>query len=129
MPFSGAKKHSPPRASTQRRCLRRRLVRPEQRGLVSGLVVAGFGFGSFVFNFVQLSLVNPGDAKPTLTPYPQSAEAIQREFGHRPCWEACRSGSFLPRPLDVVFFRDVLSGSASPLLDSRKRYQRYAGRG
>ena len=32
---------------------------PNNKGFVSGLIVAGFGFGSFLFNFVCLNTVNP----------------------------------------------------------------------
>ena len=34
---------------------------PNNKGLVSGLVLAGFGFGAFMFNFVSTALVNPED--------------------------------------------------------------------
>ena len=32
---------------------------PNNKGLVGGIVVAGFGFGAFVFNFVSTAIVNP----------------------------------------------------------------------
>jgi MFS transporter, OFA family, oxalate/formate antiporter len=32
---------------------------PNNKGLVGGIVVAGFGFGAFVFNFVASAIVNP----------------------------------------------------------------------
>ena len=32
---------------------------PENKGLASGIVIAGFGFGSFIFNFITTALVNP----------------------------------------------------------------------
>lgn len=38
---------------------------PEKRGLVSGLIVLGFGFGSFIFGFVSLAVANPHNESPT----------------------------------------------------------------
>ena len=32
---------------------------PDNKGLVGGIVVAGFGFGAFVFNIVSTAIVNP----------------------------------------------------------------------
>mmetsp|Transcript_5646 Transcript_5646/g.4858 ORF Transcript_5646/g.4858 Transcript_5646/m.4858 type:complete len:157 (+) Transcript_5646:115-585(+) len=32
---------------------------PQWRGVVSGLIVGGFGFGSFIFGFVSLAIANP----------------------------------------------------------------------
>lgn len=32
---------------------------PNKRGLVSGLIVLGFGFGSFIFGFISLAVANP----------------------------------------------------------------------
>lgn len=37
---------------------------PENKGLVGGIVLAGFGFGSFVFNFVSTAIVNPRHEEP-----------------------------------------------------------------
>ena len=36
---------------------------PQRRGLISGIVVGGFGFGSFIFGFVAQALVNPDNVK------------------------------------------------------------------
>jgi OFA family oxalate/formate antiporter-like MFS transporter len=36
---------------------------PEHKGLVSGLIVAGYGFGSFIFGFITSAICNPDDAK------------------------------------------------------------------
>jgi MFS family permease len=36
---------------------------PKKRGEISGLIVAGYAFGSFVFNFVALAVVNPDGEK------------------------------------------------------------------
>lgn len=39
---------------------------PTRKGLVSGLIVAGFGLGSFIFGFIALAITNPDNVKPTL---------------------------------------------------------------
>ena len=39
---------------------------PKRRGMVSGIIVGGFGFGSFLFGFVATYLVNPENLKPDL---------------------------------------------------------------
>lgn len=36
---------------------------PENKGLISGLVVAGFGFGAFIFGFISTGIVNPNNLK------------------------------------------------------------------
>lgn len=37
---------------------------PTRKGLVSGLIVGGFGFGSFIFGFIALAIANPNNEKP-----------------------------------------------------------------
>lgn len=37
---------------------------PDNKGLAGGIVLAGFGFGPFVFNFISTALVNPNNLKP-----------------------------------------------------------------
>ena len=37
---------------------------PTKRGVVSGLIVGGFGFGSFIFGFISLANVNPDGKSP-----------------------------------------------------------------
>ena len=37
---------------------------PKRKGLVSGVVLSGFGLSALVFNQVQAALVNPGNLKP-----------------------------------------------------------------
>lgn len=37
---------------------------PERKGLVTGLIMSGYGFGPFIFGFVSSALVNPEDVKP-----------------------------------------------------------------
>lgn len=36
---------------------------PDNKGLISGLVVAGFGFGAFIFGFISTGIVNPNNLK------------------------------------------------------------------
>jgi MFS transporter, OFA family, oxalate/formate antiporter len=37
---------------------------PTKRGLISGLIVGGFGFGSFIFSYISLAVVNPSGKEP-----------------------------------------------------------------
>ena len=37
---------------------------PERKGLISGLIVAGYGFGAFIFGFVTTAIANPDNIKP-----------------------------------------------------------------
>ena len=37
---------------------------PHNKGLVSGIIVCGFGFGAFFFNFISTYIVNPENLKP-----------------------------------------------------------------
>lgn len=39
---------------------------PNNRGLVSGLIVGAYGFGSFIFNFICKAIANPDTKKPTI---------------------------------------------------------------
>lgn len=39
---------------------------PLHKGLVTGLIIGGYGFGSFVFSFVSTALVNPNNLSPTV---------------------------------------------------------------
>jgi len=38
---------------------------PQKKGAVSGWIIGGFGFGSFIFNYVSLALINPSNASPS----------------------------------------------------------------
>jgi OFA family oxalate/formate antiporter-like MFS transporter len=37
---------------------------PKNKGLVSGLVVGGYGFAAFIFGFISTAIANPEDFKP-----------------------------------------------------------------
>ena len=39
---------------------------PERKGLVSGVIIGGFGFGSFIFDIISTMLVNPDDKNPSI---------------------------------------------------------------
>ena len=43
---------------------------PKHPGLMSGIILAGFGFGPFVINFVATAIINPTGAVPTDGEYP-----------------------------------------------------------
>ncbi|KAF8822057.1 transporter, major facilitator family protein [Cardiosporidium cionae] len=45
---------------------------PRYKGLISGIIVAGFGGGASIFNQVQTFYVNPGNLSPSFAPYPQN---------------------------------------------------------
>ncbi len=36
---------------------------PKNRGLVSGLIIGGFGFGAFIFGFITTAIANPNNSK------------------------------------------------------------------
>jgi len=36
---------------------------PERKGMVSGVIICGFGVGSFIFSFISTMLVNPLNIK------------------------------------------------------------------
>ena len=39
---------------------------PNYKGLVTGIIVGGFGFGSFIFSFLSTAIINPNNEKPDL---------------------------------------------------------------
>lgn len=39
---------------------------PERKGIVSGIIIGGYGFGSFIFSFLSTYLVNPNDEQPSI---------------------------------------------------------------
>lgn len=39
---------------------------PEKRGLVTGIITAGFGFGALIFGFISTAIINPEGYKPSL---------------------------------------------------------------
>ena len=40
---------------------------PDKKGMVTGIIIACFAFGSFIFNFVATAVVNPENKKPSLS--------------------------------------------------------------
>lgn len=40
---------------------------PGRKGVVSGIVICGFGFGGFIFGLVSKHLCNPNNLRPVLT--------------------------------------------------------------
>ena len=46
---------------------------PNNKGLVSGLIVGGYGFGAFIFGFISTAIANPDNEKPE-TPKDGSTE-------------------------------------------------------
>jgi len=39
---------------------------PQRKGLVSGIIVGGYGLGTFIFNFIALAIVNPNNEKASI---------------------------------------------------------------
>ncbi len=39
---------------------------PIKKGYVSGIIIAGYGFGAFIFNIIAQNIVNPDNLKPSL---------------------------------------------------------------
>lgn len=39
---------------------------PNRRGMVSGIIIGGFGFATFIFDVISMLLVNPEDLKPSI---------------------------------------------------------------
>jgi OFA family oxalate/formate antiporter-like MFS transporter len=37
---------------------------PNHRGIITGIIVAGYGFGAFFYGFISTAIVNPNDLKP-----------------------------------------------------------------
>ncbi|GAB6028338.1 hypothetical protein CHUAL_002511 [Chamberlinius hualienensis] len=51
---------------------------PEKRGLISGIIVAGFGMGTLIFNLVQTSYLNPENIKPNPDGYFYDESLLKR---------------------------------------------------
>ncbi|KAF8822125.1 transporter, major facilitator family protein [Cardiosporidium cionae] len=49
---------------------------PRYKGLISGIIVAGFGGGASIFNQVQTFYVNPGNLSPSFAPYSQNPNEV-----------------------------------------------------
>jgi hypothetical protein len=43
---------------------------------VSGIIIAGYGFGSFIFNFICQAYVNPTNKKPSI-PYTENGKVVK----------------------------------------------------
>lgn len=41
---------------------------PQQKGLVTGMILCGFGFASFIYGFIAEALVNPHNVAPVEVP-------------------------------------------------------------
>ena len=39
---------------------------PKRKGLMSGIIIGGFGFGSFFFGFISFAIANPNNSHPEL---------------------------------------------------------------
>ena len=39
---------------------------PNNKGMISGLIIGGYGFGAFIFGFISTALVNPQNKKPDI---------------------------------------------------------------
>ena len=42
---------------------------PHKKGLVTGVILAGYGFSSFIFSLISTDLVNPDNKEPTIEDY------------------------------------------------------------
>ena len=45
---------------------------PDNKGIVTGITLGGYGFGSFIFTQISTKLVNPNNASPIPNPDPDS---------------------------------------------------------
>jgi MFS family permease len=39
---------------------------PNRKGMISGIIIGGFGFGAFIFGFISFAIVNPDNNSPTI---------------------------------------------------------------
>lgn len=51
---------------------------PGRKGVVSGFVICGFGFGGFIFGMISQHLCNPNDIRPQLM---ETSNGLERMFG------------------------------------------------
>ena len=57
---------------------------PNRKGLISGLVVGGYGFGAFLFGFISTAYVNPDDISPSKDPGDDTGDALfPKKVGER----------------------------------------------
>jgi len=43
-------------------------LHPENKGLITGLVIGGYGLSSLFFNWLIIKLINPDESNPALVP-------------------------------------------------------------
>jgi MFS family permease len=55
-------------------------IYPEQKGMVSGVIICGFGVGSFIFSFISTMLVNPLNIKTRIN-YIENGDNSIRLYG------------------------------------------------
>ncbi|OTF77535.1 hypothetical protein BLA29_013279, partial [Euroglyphus maynei] len=51
---------------------------PKQKGFVNGIIVAGYGLGALVFNYVQTSYLNPMNLSPNPDGYFYAESILSR---------------------------------------------------
>lgn len=58
---------------------------PDRKGLVNGLIMGGYGFGSFVFGLISTAIANPADLKVSvpIDGPPTNDELFPKEVGER----------------------------------------------
>ena len=49
---------------------------PESKGLAGGFLIAGFGGGALVFNYVQTAFINPHNLKPDVRVIDGNTETV-----------------------------------------------------
>jgi hypothetical protein len=43
-------------------------LHPESKGLITGLIIGGYGLSSLFFNWLIINLINPNESNPDLAP-------------------------------------------------------------
>ena len=54
---------------------------PERKGMVSGVIICGFGVGSFIFSFISTMLVNPLNIKTRVNYIENTGDKSIRLYG------------------------------------------------
>jgi len=76
---------------------------PSRKGMISGMIVGGFGLGSFIFSFIVFGLVNPDNIHPI-------SDVLSSEYGFFP--EAVTTlwpGTL--RTIAVIYFCFFMTGT------------------